>query len=274
MGSVEGKRTARSSSEGRPGSAPTGAPEVTVAAAAGAQPAPVQDGPRERLWTLGAQALSDQELLAVLLGTGHKGNPVHAIAAQLLEAGGGLRALVQRDPHELAQLPGLGPARAAQMLAALELGRRVQRSTDTRPLLQTPEAIFQYVWPTLCALRREVFHVLCLNGRNALMADVRVAEGGVDSCPVDPREVFRAAISHRACGIVLVHNHPSGDPAPSAQDLSLTRHLARAASLLHVKLLDHLVVGDGKYHSMLQSRQLQRIEDEVEVEGWAAEGGF
>ena len=115
MGVGEARSGARGSGEGRPGSAPEGA-RCGEAAADGVQPAPVQDGPRERLWTLGAHALTDQELIAVLLGTGQRGNPVQALAAQLLEAGGGLKALVQRDPHELAQLPGLGPARAAQML--------------------------------------------------------------------------------------------------------------------------------------------------------------
>jgi DNA repair protein RadC len=231
------------------------------------------DGPRDRLLSKGAQALSDQELVAVLLCSGQRGNPVQALAAGLLQAGGGLKALAQRDPQELVQLPGLGPARAAQMLAALELGRRVQRAGESRPRLCTPQAIFGYIWPELCALQKEVFHVLCLNGRNVLIADVRVAQGSTDACPVDPREVFRAALTARASGVVLVHNHPSGEVRPSPQDLHLTRHLARAGAVLRVKLLDHLVVGDGRFHSMLEQGQLQRICDQVEGEGWAASGG-
>lgn len=205
---------------------------------------------------LGAHALTDPELLAVLFGTGSRGTPVLAFAENLLCAGGGLKALAQCDAQELCEFAGLGPARAVQMVAALELGRRVQTATDTRPRLLTPGQIFQYVWPSLCTLRREVFHVLCLNSRNALLLDARVAEGATNFCHVDPREVFRPALTARACAVVLVHNHPSGDPAPSALDLRLTEQLAGGARLLGLELLDHLIVGDGTYYSLLERGQL------------------
>ncbi len=264
-----------SESSGGPGSAPVGVTGGVKEAA------PIQgcislresgEGPRERLLRLGSGALSDAELVAVLLGSGMRGSPVGVLAQELLQAGGGLRALVQRDPHELLAMPGLGPARAAQMLAALELGRRAQRSRELRPRLSTTRHIFEHMWPELCALQREVFHVLCFNGRNVLVANVRVAEGSQDLCAVDPREVFRAALLHRAAGVVFVHNHPSGEPTPSGSDLALTRHLARAGRILRVPVMDHLIVGDGRYHSMAEHGQLRRIEDEVEVEGWAASG--
>ncbi len=265
----------RSGSSGGTGSAPGGAEGDGVVGEA-ASPAPIQgfihqgEGPRERLMRLGSHVLSDAELVAVLLGSGTRGNPVQSLAHELLQAGGGLRALVQRDPQELLAMPGMGPARAAQVVAALELGRRAQRARELRPRFDTPKRIFDYVWPQLCALQREVFHVLCLNGRNVLVADVRVAEGSQDLCPVDPREVFRAGLMHRAAGVVLIHNHPSGEPTPSGADLSLTRHLARVGRVLRIKVLDHVIVGDGRYHSMLEAGQMRRIDDEVEVEGWAA----
>jgi DNA repair protein RadC len=229
---------------------------VGHAGVGGGRPRPRADGPRERLLRLGASALSDPELLAVLLGTGIRGQPVVELSESLLAAGGGLKALVQQDPEELCDLPGLGPARAAQLLAALELGRRAQIAQEERPKLQTPQAIHEYLSPRLSALRREVFHVLCFNSRNVLLRDVRVAEGTMSSCPVDPREVFAAALASKATAIVLAHNHPSGDPTPSSPDVSLTLQLADGARLLGIKLLDHLVIGDGTYVSMLERGQL------------------
>ena len=113
---------------------------------------------------------------------------------------------------------------------------------DRRPVLKTPEEIFKQLAPQLCGLRREVFHVLCLNSRNVMLANVRVAQGGVNACPVDPREVFHAAIRHKAAAVVLVHNHPSGDPSPSDSDLQLTHQLLQGARLLCLRVLDHLVL--------------------------------
>ncbi len=222
------------------------------------------EGPRERLMRLGASALTDSELLAVLFGTGSRGNPVGSLAESVVRARGGLRSLAQSDPRELCAIPGLGPARAAQVLAALELGSRAQRTRDSRPRLVTPEQIFLHLAPAMVLQRREIFHVLCLNARNVLLADVRVAEGTMETCPVDPREVFRVALASKCTAIVVAHNHPSGDPHPSTMDVALTRQLMRAANLLGIKLLDHIVVGDGRYASLLESGVLGRLEAEVE----------
>ena len=217
-----------------------------------------QQAPRERLFRLGAQALTDPELLGVLLGgTGRRGGGAAAgLAESLLSAGGGLRALLQLEPQELSARPGLGRARAAQLVAALELGRRAQRAAERRPRLRTPSEIYAYLAPNLSALRREVFHVLCFNPRNVLLHDARVAEGTMNACPVDPREVFATALLARASAIVLAHNHPSGDPEPSAQDVALTAQLAESGRLLGIKVLDHVVVGDGAYASLLERGQL------------------
>ncbi len=231
----------------------------------------VDEGPRERLSRLGASALTDAELIALLLGTGSRGRPVWTVAEALLERGGGLKTLVTQDVEELAAMPGLGPAKAAALLAALELGRRVHRRDDARPHLVSPNEIYRYLAPRLGALRREVFHVLSLNSRNVLLRDARVAEGTVGVCPVDPREIFAGALAVRASGIVLAHNHPSGDPDPSDQDLALTAQISRAARLLSIRLLDHVIVGDGRFVSLLERRQLPAGE---EAKGWRAAGDW
>ncbi|RKH09139.1 DNA repair protein RadC [Corallococcus praedator] len=225
---------------------------------------------RERLFRLGAEALTDLELLGLLWTEGPRGTG-------LKDAGltrGGLKALVQEDPRALCARRGVGPARTSRLLAALELGRRAQRSPERRPKLRTPKDIHAYLTPTLGALRREVFHVLCFNPRNVLVHDARVAEGTLSACPVDPREVFAAALSARATAIVLAHNHPSGDPEPSVQDVGLTEHLARAAGLLGVKLLDHVVVGDGAYVSMLERGLLPDSEREGRRKCGTPDGGW
>lgn len=209
-------------------------------------------GSRERLLDLGPAALADAELLAVLLGTGIRGQSARAIAESLLAVGPGLKELCQREARELASLSGMGPARAAQLVAALELGRRAHKATERRPRLRTAAEIHRHLAPTLSGLRREVFHVLSFNSRNVLLNDARVAEGTMNSCPVDPREVFAAAIAARATAIVLVHNHPSGDPEPSAVDFALTAQLTEGGRILGIRVLDHVVIGDGSFVSLLE----------------------
>jgi DNA repair protein RadC len=221
---------------------------------------PEAQSPQERLFRLGAAALTDPELLSLLLGPGSR---AHGLAQALLATQGGLKALVQQDPQELWARPGVGPVRAARVLAALELGRRAQRVTERRPRLRTPREIYTYLAPTLSALRREVFHVLCFNARNVLLLDARVAEGTINACPVDPREVFAAAITSRATAIVLAHNHPSGDPEPSGQDLGLTAQLIEAGRVLGIKVLDHVVIGDGTYTSLLERGELPLLGGET-----------
>lgn len=209
----------------------------------------------ERLLRLGSGALTEVELLTVLLGAE---SVAIALAEELLTSGGGLKALAQSEPYELCNRTGLGEVRGAQVLAALELGRRAQQATERRPQLRTADEIYAYLAPRLAALRREVFHVLCFNPRNVLVRDARVAEGTPDACPVDPREVFAVALAARASAVVLAHNHPSGDPEPSALDIALTRQLAHGGPLVGIRVLDHLVLGDGRYVSLLERGQMPR----------------
>lgn len=219
-------------------------------------------GLQERLLGAGPGTLTDPELLAVLFSdTGTEGL---SWATALTSGEGGLKALCARESRELVSRPGFGRRRAALLAAAVEMGRRLMRPGESRPLLRTPEEIFQHLAPTLCGLRREVFHVLCLNSRNALVADVRVAQGGINACPVDPREVFHAAICHKASALVLVHNHPSGDASPSDSDVQLTRQLLQGARLLCIRVLDHVVLGDWTWSSMAQTGLMARLNAEVE----------
>lgn len=202
------------------------------------------DEAQRRLLRLGAGALSNTELVGVLLGDDELKR-----AAVLVEEG--LKALLCESPEALVEYRQLTAVEAARVLAAGELARRLHTTHEERPRLQTPQAIFEWARRQLIGARREEFHVLCLNSRNVLLRHVRVAEGSVDQCHVDPREALAPAIASRATGIVLVHNHPSGDPEPSVQDVALTRQLREGGRLLCLRLLDHIVVGERGYVSML-----------------------
>jgi DNA repair protein RadC len=190
---------------------------------------------KSRIRNLGTDALSDVELLALLLPDGD----ARLDLGRLFEDAGGLKGLHSRTQAELVLL-GLSEQEALRFLAALQLGRRSCRAFDVRPRLVTPEQIFEYLAPALTALRREVFHVLSFNSRNVLLDDSRVAQGTLNACPVDPRDVFGAALSAKATAVVLAHNHPSGDPEPSSTDLHLTQQLTEGATILGIQLLDHI----------------------------------
>ncbi len=212
---------------------------------------PDAERPRERLWTMGPDALTAAELLALLLGTGRHGAPVGRLARHLLDtAGGSFRRLAARPPAELLRLPGVGPAKGARLLAALEIGRRMGR--ELRPpaaRIGDAEDVVRWVAPRLRDLAVEEFHVLALDTQSRVLRDITVTRGLVDSSLVHPREVFRAAIAEAAAGIILVHNHPSGDPTPSAEDRAVTRQLAEAGRVLDIPVYDHVIVAGDRYTS-------------------------
>ena len=202
------------------------------------------DEAKRRLMRWGARALSNAELVGVLLG----GTELTRAAALVDE---GLKALLSESPEALVEYRHLTEEEASRVLAAGELARRMHASVEERPRLQTPQGIYEWARKQLVGARREEFHVLCLNSRNVLLRHVCVATGSVDQCHVDPREALAPAIACRATGIVLIHNHPSGDPEPSVQDVALTRQLREGARLLCLRLLDHIVVGETGFVSML-----------------------
>lgn len=209
------------------------------------------EGPRERLARLGASALSDGELLAVLLGTGRVGEDALSLATRLLRSAGGLSQLARMSAAELARLPGLGPARASRLPAAFEAGARAIVPFQSRDEpISNSEMVFARFGPPLMSSRVERFWVISVDAKNRVRAEREIARGGRTACQVDPAEVFRFLISESASGAIFVHNHPSGDPAPSAQDLELTRRLAAAGCLLEIRTLDHVIVGGGRYTSL------------------------
>ena len=208
-------------------------------------------GPRERLRSLGVESLSDAELLAVILGTGHARERVGLLAERLLAEHGGLLALRRRSAPELASIAGIGPAKAARLLAALELGVRVLKSHGDPPEpLRDSRSVFERYGPALVGAPAERFVVVSVDAKNRPRAERTVALGGRTSCQVDPSEVFRWLVAESAAGAVFLHNHPSGDPEPSREDLALTTRLVDGATLLEIRILDHLIVGDGRYRSL------------------------
>jgi DNA repair protein RadC len=209
-------------------------------------------GPRERGIAEGWDSLSDSEIVAVLLGTGEKGRPVLRVAADLLEQSGGLVGLSRLGAHALAQMHGVGLVKAARIAAGFELGRRLLLRTSGMPRLNLASSAEVARWGRirLSGLDHEQVWVLALDGRNGLRAAKRIAEGGLHGCSLDPRDVLRAVVREAASGFVLVHNHPSGDPAPSEEDIDLTNTVARAASVLGTPLVDHVIIAGGGHASL------------------------
>jgi DNA repair protein RadC len=213
------------------------------------------DRPRERLWSAGPAALTGQELLAIVLGTGCSGRDALAVAGDVLgQWGGSLRRMAMRPAAELARVQGVGKDKAARIAAALELGRRVGAELVPPPeRIRSPADVHRYYAGRLRDLAVEEFHVLALGSQSQVKGDLLITRGILNSSLVHPREVFRAAIAEAAAGIIVVHNHPSGDPTPSADDRAVTRQLVDAGRLLDVPVHDHVIVGGDRYVSFAES---------------------
>lgn len=205
----------------------------------------VSDRPQERLEKLGPAALSDTELLAMLLRSGSKGHNVISIAQRLIAEAGSLAALVKWNETDFRRLTGIGRVKALQLVTVMEIVRRGMAvgASPEDGVLNRPELIHAHFKPLISGLAVEKFWVLCLNRKNRLLKQVEVTSGTATSSLAHPREVFREAIRHGATAVVCVHNHPSGDPAPSAADVQVTRQLRDAAKAVDIELLDHVIVG-------------------------------
>ena len=207
---------------------------------------PAAERPREKLLARGPGALSDAELLAIFLGSGLRGRDAVETARDLLGAHGPLRALLERSAVELARLPGLGPARACALSAALELGHRhLSADLERGAALSDPQAAGRYFAQRLRGLPHEVFAALFLDNRHRSIAFEELFRGTLDGAEVHPREVVRRALAHNAAAVIVVHNHPSGNREPSAADRAVTARLKQALSLVDLRLLDHFVIADG-----------------------------
>ncbi len=215
------------------------------------------DRPREKLAELGGAALGDNELLAIVIGSGVRSMSALAIANAVLEQAGGLHGLCRITHQGLCRMRGLGTARAARLVAALELGRRaLVRRPPARARLRSPREVAEYLLPIYGGRPIEQFGVVMLDSKHHVLRTVVVSVGALDSTVVRPRDVFREAATSGAAAIVAFHNHPSGDPSPSEDDMQLTERLREAGDLIGIDLLDHIVLGDGQYCSL---RELGRL---------------
>jgi len=213
---------------------------------------PPSERPRERLFKLGSEALSAQEILALILGRGIRGESVIETSQKLLSRFGDLKRVANASVEELTQTRGIGPAKAAQIKAALELSKRLEADVGEKPkpILKSPEDVAAEVRSKVKDKKKEHFWVLCLDTRNRLIDSKLVSIGSLDTSIVHPREVFKEAISSSAASVIFVHNHPSGDPEPSKEDVELTKRLVKAGEIIGIDVLDHIIVCDRSYLSL------------------------
>ncbi|HEY6212442.1 MAG TPA: DNA repair protein RadC [Vicinamibacterales bacterium] len=215
------------------------------------------DRPREKLLRNGVSALGDNELVALVIGSGSRGRGALEVANEVLAAHGGLRGLTRASCDDLTRVAGVGAARAAQIVAALELGRRtLGEQPDARWPVRNPRTAAQYLLPRFGSAAVEQLGIMLLDTRHRVFRTCVIAVGTLNATAVEPRDVFREAARAGAAAIVVFHNHPSGDPSPSADDVELTRRLAAAGVLMGIDVLDHIVLGETRYYSFKETRTL------------------
>lgn len=212
---------------------------------------PSEERPRERLLQAGAKALSNHELLAILLRTGSKKESVLQLANRLLQESDGLTLLGQMSADEMMAIKGIGEAKAVQLVAAIELGRRIQNlSFDDRYVIRSPEDGANYVMNDMRSLQQEHFVCLYLNTKNQVLHRQTIFIGSLNASIVHPREVFKEAFRRSAASIVCFHNHPSGDPSPSREDIEVTKRLVECGKIIGIEIVDHIIIGDNRFISL------------------------
>ena len=219
---------------------------------------PLNDRPREKMAANGAAVLTDAELIAILLRTGTAEKSAIDIASELTADGGLYKRLAGITRlNELTNIKGLGQAKAATVLAALEIGRRIASAKPLEKIhLSCPQDVANFLMPRLRYAAKEQFVVILLNSKNKVIGTEVVSEGSLSSSIVHPREVYAPAILHHAAAIMVAHNHPSGDPKPSFEDEEVTRMLSRSGKVLGIPMIDHVIIGDGNYYSFLENEAL------------------
>jgi DNA repair protein RadC len=206
--------------------------------------------PREKMLIYGEDALSDRELIALIVGSGTRSMTVSSLAGKLLDEAGGLRGLANRKGREMMGFEGIGPARAARLLATFTLARRLH-AIRLRPglPLRSSRDVFEHYHPLLRDAKRETFIVLLLDSKNRVMKEERISQGSLTASIVHPREVFHAAIRESAAALLALHNHPSGDPSPSREDYEITVRLREVGELVGIRLVDHVILGEERFVS-------------------------
>ena len=219
---------------------------------------PLNDRPREKMAANGAAVLTDAELIAILLRTGTAEKSAIDIASEMTADGGLYKRLAGITRlNELTNIKGLGQAKAATVLAALEIGRRIASAKPIEKIhLSCPQDVADFLMPRLRYAAKEQFVVILLNGKNKVIGTEVVSEGSLSSSVVHPREVYAPAMLHHAAAIMVAHNHPSGDPKPSLEDEEVTRMLSRSGKVLGIPMIDHVIIGDGNYYSFLENEAL------------------
>lgn len=215
---------------------------------------PEEERPMEKGLYLGMEQLSNAELIALLLNSGTKEKSAIAVAEEILSLGAGISGLRDLSAQELMHVAGVGKGKAARILAALELGKRIAARPEGRPVnVNSPDDIAGLFMEELRGLKKETFRALFLNAKGDIISAETISVGELTSTLVHPREVFHAAVKKSAAAVVFIHNHPSGDPSPSREDIETTRRLTDCGRLLGIRVLDHLIIGDGRYVSMQAS---------------------
>jgi len=213
---------------------------------------PIDERPRERLLKYGAGALSDAQLLAIIIRNGRNGRSTLDLGMELLDKFKGLEGIAQAGINELCGkdgIKGIGPAKAAEIKAAIELGRRYQEPRLSGASLCSCDDVIGYYLPRMKDLKKEVFHCALLDTKNKLIRNEEVSVGSLSASIVHPRETFKAAIRESAAAVIFIHNHPSGDTRPSQEDILLTKRLVQAGEVLGIRVLDHIIIGDGTHFS-------------------------
>jgi DNA repair protein RadC len=218
---------------------------------------PEKERPRERLLQQGSGALSDAELVAIVLRNGRKGQDVMTLSRQLIERFGGLRGLGAASAADLQKIKGLGPAKITSLIALGEIARRqLKENILGKDVIRDPESVVVYLKRVLQDQKIEIFKVLFLNKANAVLAEADLSVGTIDEAHVHPREVVKKALEYHATSLILVHNHPSGRTEPSAEDLHITRKIQTACESVSVKILDHIIIGGDSYYSFREHGRL------------------
>mgnify|MGYP001176812012 CR=1 FL=1 len=217
---------------------------------------PIDDRPREKLILRGVQSLSDAELIAILLRTGTKGKNVIQIAQSLISKYGNLNILSMQTIDAIKKFPGIGKDKAATLIAAFEISRRAdaQKKWFSNKKITSPSDVAEVFIPLLRDEVKEKFYVLCLNSANKIIKNELISVGNLNSSVVHAREVFKVAIENNSANIILLHNHPSGNPEPSREDISLTKKLVEAGRLLEIQVFDHIIIAGNNYTSLVEKR--------------------